>query len=266
MPNGKGSPSCGECKYCLLYRINTDDINSHGLCTRWNIKIPFSKDFFDNSEYVKSLLIPPEDFRTLNLICKDYICGKHHEILSFIPKRVKKRLEKGLLYAVHYNVTGDPNEYHKVVCILDENIKRNADKFEIKDYWLDGHSERFIGKRLIVTPLEHLDFFRDDPEHSDLKMERLDNKPFHIRLVEFWHHFGKHYGGIAKVEETGYSVDNFWVIFSISKAGIYNFKKRIGMFIVRLGPEEYKFWNGRWPRFATGIPRYYGWAKIKAEQ
>lgn len=141
---------------------------------------------------------------------------------------------------------GDPDEYHKVVCILDENIKRNVDKFEIKDYWLDGHPERFIGKRLIITPLEHLDFFRDDPERSDIKRERLDNKPFHIRLVEFWHHFGKHYGGIAKVEEAGYPVDNFWVIFLISKAAIYNFEKRIGMFIVRLGPEEYEFWNGRW--------------------
>lgn len=266
MPNGKGSPSCGECKHCLLYRINSDDINSHGLCTQWNIKIPFYKDFLDSCEYLKSILIPPEDFSTLNLICKDYICGKHHGILSFIHRKVKKRLEKGLLYAAPYNVMGNPDEYHKVVCILDENIKCNADKFKSKDYWLDGHPERFISKKLIVTPLEHLDFFRDDPERSDLKMERLDNKPFHIRLVEFWHHFGKHYGGIARVEETESSVDNFWVIFSINKAGIYNFEKRIGTFNVRLGPKEHEFWNERWPRFATGIPRYYGWAKIKAKQ
>ena len=277
MPNGRGTPHCCECKHHYFHRDPLASLTADSMCNFWKVQLPVGEKRDDNLEY----LLPPEEYSCDNLICKDYV-RKNEEVGWLLPD-VVSQLEKGLLYAIGYPDISVPSAYHRIVCRLDKSGKNDTtNKDKIEKVWLDESVEDFVGKPLLVTNvLSNVDcgsfsrnvlfnvlcrnFVRDDPGAPLFSLrKKVGKRPFHICLFRFWDYRGKRYGGIAKIEEKRLWCNNFWVIFSIWRAGHFDFTDRIGKFIVRLGPEEPVFWNGKWPRFETGSPRFSGAAEIKA--
>jgi hypothetical protein len=275
MPNGRGTPHCIECKHASIDWAR--GLPADAMCDFWKVRLPMEDEYDDNLEY----LLPPEEYRYNNLVCRDYE-PRNEEVCLLSPK-VISRLEKGLLYAIGYNEVSIPSFYHRVVCRLyksTENVPVSKNR-ELES-WLEESVEDFVGKRLLVTNVFSnvecgsfirnvlfkffsANFIREDPGASFFSIgKKVGKDPFYIRLLRFWDYQGKRYGGIAKIEEKRLWCNNFWVIFSIHRAGSYNFTDQIGQFRVRIGPEEPVFWNGIWPRFEKGSPRFSGLVEIKA--
>lgn len=277
MPNGRGTPHCMECKHASFHWEPSRGLPADAICNFWKVRLPMGDKYNGNLEY----LLPPEEYRYDNLICKDY--ERKNEEVGWLLPEVVSRLEKGLLYAIGYNEISIPSAYHRVVCRLyksTENVPvREKPKLKC---WLEESVEDSVGKRLLVTNVFSnvecgsfirnvlfkffsANFIREDPGASFVSIgKKVGKRPFYIRLLRFWDYQGKRYGGIAKIEERRLWCNNFWVIFSISRTGNYNFTDQIGQFSVHIGPEEPVFWNGIWPRFEKGSPRFSGLAEIKA--
>ena len=275
MPNGRGTAHCIDCKYASWEA--SDGVPADVICNFWNVLIPIGDKCDDNLEY----LLPPEEYEYDNLICKDYKPKNVEAGFSSTP--VAPRLEKGLLYAVCYNEISIPTAYHRVVCRLHKSTENDPEREKAKHkYWLEESVEDFVGKRLLVTNVFSnvecgsfvrnllfkffsANFIREDSGAPFFSIgKKVGKRPFYIRLLRFWDYRGKRYGGIAKIEEKRLWCNNFWVIFSIHRAGNYNFTDNIGQFRVHIGPEEPVFWNGKWPRFEKGSPRFSGLVEIKA--
>ncbi len=278
MPNGRGTPSCMECKYANFHWEPPHGLPADARCKLWKVQLPMVEKLDDNLEY----LLPSEEYEYDNLICKDYEC-KNGEVGRLLPE-VVSHLEKGLLYAIGYNEISIPSAYHRVVCSLSKSHESIPLEEGIKsEYWLEENVEELVGRRLLVSnafsdlqcgsvvrnalfKFFYANFIREDANTSPFSMGRKVGKyPFHIRLLQFWDYQGKRYGGIAKIEEQKLWCNNFWAIFSIYRAGNYNFTDKIGQFSIHIGPEEPVFWNGIWPRFEKGSPRFSGVVEIKAD-
>ena len=277
MPNGRGTPSCMECKHANFSWKPPHGLPADAMCKFWNVRLPMVEKLDDNLEY----LLPSEEYKYDNLICKDY--ERNNEEVGWLLPEVVSQLEKGLLYAVAYNEISIPSAYHRVVCRLCKSPESVPLGEELKSkYWLEENVEEFVGKRLLVTNIFlnvegesftrnvlfkffSANFIREDSDASPFSIGRKVGKhPFHIRLLRFWNHQGKRYGGIAKIEEKKFWCNDFWMIFSINRTGTFNFTDQIGQFSVHIGPEEPVFWNGIWPRFEKGSPRFSGLVEIEA--
>ena len=273
MPNGRGTPSCIECKHSYFNWNISNGFPADAICKLWNVRLPMTEKLNGTLEY----LLPPEEYKCDNLICKDY--ERKNEEVGWLLPEVTSQLNKGLLYAIAYNEIPIPSAYHRIVCILSKTL---GEEVESK-CWLEDKAEEFVGKRLLVTnALSNIEckglvrnilfksfyenFIREDSDETLFsKSRKVGKHPFHIRLLKFWDHQGKRYGGIAKIEEKKLWCNDFWVIFSINRTGTYNFTDQIGEFSVHLGPEEPVFWNGIWPRFEKGSPRFSGLVEITAD-
>ena len=117
MPNGRGTPDCCECKHQYFHRDQPANPTADSMCNFWKVQLPVGEKRDDNLEY----LLPSEEYRYDNLICKDYV-PKNEEAGWLLPD-VVSQLEKGLLYAVGYPDTHLPSAYHRVVCRLDKSTK-----------------------------------------------------------------------------------------------------------------------------------------------
>ncbi|MDH4201744.1 MAG: hypothetical protein OEV87_02500 [Phycisphaerae bacterium] len=273
MPNGRGTPSCMECKHAYFNWKSTPGLPADAICKLWNVRLPMAEMLDNNLEY----LIPPEEYKYDNLICKDY--ERNNEEVGWLLPEVVSQLDKGLLYAIAYNEIPIPSAYHRIVCRLS---KAPHEELASK-CWLEKNAEEFIGKRLLVTNVLlniecgsyvrnalfksfYANFIREDSDTTFFsKGRKIGKNPFHVRLLRFWDHQGKRYGGIAKIEEKKLWCNDFWVIFSINRTGTFNFTDHIGQFSIHIGPEEPVFWNGIWPRFEKGSPRFSGLVEIKAD-
>jgi hypothetical protein len=275
MPNGRGTAQCIGCKYVSWEA--SEGMPADIICTFWNVLLPIGGKCDDSLEY----LLPPEEYEYDNLVCKDYTPNEAEDVFSSDP--IFSRIEKGLLYAVCCNEISNSTAYHRVVCRLSKSTENDPESEKTKDkYWLEESTEDYIGKCLLVAnvfsnvecgsfirnslfKLFTANFRREDPGASFFAIgKKLGKTPFHIRLLQLWDYQGKRYGGIAKIEERKLWCNNFWVVFSIYSAGNYNFTDQIGKFTVHIGPEEPVFWNGIWPRFESGSPRFSGLVEIKA--
>lgn len=269
MPNGKGTPACGHCRHCLICGVNVSDRESHGLCTLWNTGIPPYRAFFDEDYSIADLLLPPEQFRNLNVICKDYDADRQrlpNRLVGRLRRKVSKTLLRGLLYAAPYNVIDDPSEYHRVVCILDKDLRSKSDAVRITDSWMEECVEEFVGKHVNVNPLPMLQalWSRIDNDRI-ISVSEADTygKKFRMRIEGFWDYLGKRYGGIGRVEQEGHILDTFWIVFSVSKVDTFNFSDPKHHYHITVGPEKPIFWRSRWPVLDKGSPRLQGMANIK---
>ena len=144
MPNGRGTAHCIECKHASFHWAR--GLPADAMCNFWKVRLPMEDEYDDNLEY----LLPPEEYRYDNLVCRDYE-RKNEEVGWLLPK-VVSRLEKGLLYAVSYNEISIPTAYHRVVCRLYKSTENNPEREKTKHkYWLEESTEDYVGKRLLVT-------------------------------------------------------------------------------------------------------------------
>jgi len=260
MANGEGSASCRNCRHLCRQKEADVDIARSAICRLWNKPLPF---YEDPQIPDLSYLIPPEEFLgTENIICKSWEPDRELDQQEIEErKRVFSSMDKGLLYAVGYPDIADPLAYHRVVCVLDDNSEiLHADR-----YWHTASVEGLIGKDLLVSAVYGGHFLPDDDD-EDAYGEKFVRNNFHIELDAFWAHQGLRYGGVGRVTDSNHICNGYWVIFSIYKAGVFDFNQSVGTYIVRLGAEKYTFWNDCWPIFKSGSPRFYGVATIKSVQ
>ncbi|MCJ7693542.1 MAG: hypothetical protein MUO22_09020, partial [Sedimentisphaerales bacterium] len=107
MPNGRGTPHCIECKHASIDWAR--GLPADAMCDFWKVRLPMEDEYDDNLEY----LLPPEEYRYNNLVCRDY--EPRNEEVCLLSHKVISRLEKGLLYAIGYNEVSIPSFYHRVV-------------------------------------------------------------------------------------------------------------------------------------------------------
>jgi hypothetical protein len=226
--------------------------------------------FFHEGDNTKNLLLPPGEFGHLNLVCKDYDADRQrlpNRLVGHLPRKVRKTLFRGLLYAAPYNVIDDPSEYHRVVCILDKELRSKSDTVKIRDNWMEECVEDFIGKHVKVSPLPMLQalWLRIDNDQVVYVSEAdTYGKDFRVRIDGFWDYLGRRYGGIGRVEQEEHILDAFWLVFSVSKVDTFNFSDSRHDYHITVGPEEPVFWRNKWPVLDKGAPRLQGMANIRA--
>jgi hypothetical protein len=262
MANGKGTPDCVECKYCLLYGENTLDKTLHGMCSLWNIILPISKSFFDNIQYNNQVLLPVEEFRNFNPICIDFVPIERHGIRCCdLSLKVKRTLRKGLLYAVPYNAVNDPACYYTVVCVLDKKLNTPI----LKEDWIGEDVETTTKEPMIVSivPMLQAMWIRlDKDEIIPIKRDNTYKEAFVIKIEKFWNYLGNHFGGIARVIDNNSIYDRYWVLYSITKAEIHKFDNN-SIFKITICPQPPVLWMDFWPLFNAGSPILQGMGEIK---
>jgi hypothetical protein len=236
------------------------------MCIRWDARVLLYQASSEDADSEVDLLLPPEEFYRLNLVCKDY--ARRSENVQAMRPGVRTTLHGGLLYGVSYMATHNPSAYYRVVRILDKELQDRPELCQIRDCWLDESVEKHKGRLVVATLLPMLQALwirLDADEIIPIDPQATAPTEFHIRVNGFWDYVGKRYGGTGRIEQPGYAYDNFWVIFSVESLGTYNFTDRRGDFHITIGPEKHNLWRGRWPQLQTGSPRLRGVAQLESE-